>query len=93
MPRALIATVIVLFGGLTGVALWQHGSWGIVEPLFQSFGGDQVCFDLLIALSLVMVWMWCDATARGRNPWPWASFGPLLHLLTRPQAGPAGSEG
>jgi hypothetical protein len=44
-----------------------------------------------------MMWMWCDATAQGRNPWPWTlalgSFGPLLHLLTRPQAGPAGSEG
>jgi hypothetical protein len=47
-----------------------------------------------------MVWIWRDATAQGRNPWPWilatlalGSFGPLLYLLTRPQAGPSGSEG
>ena len=100
MPRALIATVIVLFGGLTGVALWHHGYWGIFEPLFQSFAGAQVFFDLLIALSLVMVWIWRDATAQGRNPWPWilatlalGSFGPLLYLLTRPQAAPAEAEG
>jgi hypothetical protein len=97
MPRALIATVIVFFGGLTGVALWQHGYWGIVEPHLQSFAGAQVFVDLLIAWSLVMVWMWRDATAQGRNPWPWilalGSFGPLLFLLTRPQVAPAEAEG
>lgn len=90
MQRTLIAVVLVLFGGLTAVALWQHGFWGIIAPHFQSFGAGQVFSDLVIALTLAMVWMWQDARVLGRNPWPWivatlaaGSFGPLLYLLTR----------
>ncbi len=50
--------------------------------------------DLVIALFLVLTWLWNDARTSGRNPWPWigitlvaGSFGPLLYLLTRRQAG------
>ena len=90
MPRTLITLTLLAFGALTAAALWQHGYWGIFEPLFKSFGGAQVLADLAIALVLFMVWMWNDAKATSRNPWPWivatlalGSFGPLLYLLTR----------
>ncbi|WP_026072335.1 DUF2834 domain-containing protein [Nodosilinea nodulosa] len=91
--RSLIVVILLLFGALSAVALWQHGYWGILAPHFQSFGAGQVFADLVIALSLVMVWMWRDARATGRNPWPWivatlatGSFGPLFYLLTRKSA-------
>jgi len=90
MQRGLIILVLILFGSLTAIALWQYGYWGILAPHFQSFGAAQVFADLVIALTLVMVWMWQDAKAAGRNPWPWiiatlflGSFGPLIYLLTR----------
>jgi len=90
MQRNLIAIVLVLFGALTAVALWQHGYWGIIEPHFRTFGAAQVFADLVIALSLAMIWMWRDARAAGRSPWPWiaatlalGSFGPRVYLLTR----------
>ena len=93
MQRSLIVITLILFGALSGVALWQHGYWGIIEPHFQSFGAGQVFADLVIALTLAMVWMWHDARASGRNPWPWiaatlalGSFGPLVYLLTRKPA-------
>lgn len=93
MQRALLLITLALFGALTAVALWHHGVWGIIEPHFKSWGPAQVFADLVIALTLVMVWMWHDAKALGRNVWPWigltlvaGSFGPLLYLLTRPNA-------
>jgi hypothetical protein len=91
MQRTLLSLVLLAFGALSAVALWQHGFWGILEPHFKTFGGAQVLADLVIALTLFMVWMWKDAQDTGRNPWPWivltlaaGSFGPLLYLLTRP---------
>ena len=93
MQRSLLVIVLILFGALSAVALWQHGFWGIVAPHFQSFGAGQVFADLVIALTLVMVWMWHDAKATGRNAWPWiaatllvGSFSPLVYLLTRKAA-------
>lgn len=90
MHRVLIVVILVLFGALSAVALYQHGYWGIVVPHFQSTGAGQVFADLVIALILVLVWIWRDAKATGRNPWPWVfatlalgSFGPLVYLLTR----------
>jgi hypothetical protein len=90
MNRVLIVVILVLFGALTAVALYQHGYWGIVAPHFQSTGAGQVFADLVIALVLVLIWIWRDAKAAGRNPWPWVvatlalgSFGPLVYLLTR----------
>jgi hypothetical protein len=96
MRRAPILVVLIAFGALTVVAVRRHGYWGILSPLFQSFGGAQVFADLVIALVLVMIWIWHDARATGRNPWPWfaatialGSFGPLVYLLTRrPPAAP-----
>lgn len=90
MQRLLILPVLVAFGALTAVALWQHGYVGIFLLQFQTSAGLQVLADLAIALALVLVWLWRDARATGRNPWPWAaatlavgSFAPLLYLLTR----------
>lgn len=90
MQRGLIVIVLVLFGGLSSLALWYQGYWGIIQPHFQSFGGGQVLADLVISLTLVMVWMWGDARRTGRNPWPYivatlllGSFGPLIYLLLR----------
>jgi hypothetical protein len=95
VPRIVLIGTLALFSLLTTAALWQHGYWGILQPHFQSTGAGQVLADLVIALSLVMIWMWRDARATGRNIWPWlavtlvaGSFGPLLYLLTRPQARP-----
>ena len=88
MQRILLITVLSLFLVLTGLALWQHGYWGIIEPHFQSFGAAQVLVDLVIALSLFMIWMWHDAKRTGRNPVPWVlltlatgSIGPLIYLI------------
>lgn len=91
MQRTLLLATLVLFGALSGLALWQHGYWGLFEPAFKSLASAQVLADLAIALTLFLAWMWRDAKALGRNPWPWlvltlatGSFGPLLYLLTRP---------
>ncbi len=88
MQRMLLSIILIFFGALTAVALWQHGYWGIFEPHFKSYGAGQVLADLVIALSLAMLWMWHNAKATGRNVWPWlaltlvtGSFGPLLYLM------------
>jgi hypothetical protein len=94
MQRLFLVVALALLGAATAAALWQHGYWGILAPHFQSWGGAQVLLDLVIALVLVLTWLWNDARTSGRNPWPWigitlvaGSFGPLLYLLTRRQAG------
>ncbi|MBL8377834.1 MAG: DUF2834 domain-containing protein [Burkholderiales bacterium] len=93
MQRTFLAIVLLAFAGLTGLALWQHGYWGIFQPLLQSSAGAQVFADLAIALGLFLVWMFHDARTSGRNPWPWlavtlalGSFGPLMYLLTGKRA-------
>lgn len=90
MQRILLSVTLVLFGGLSAVALARHGYWGIIAPHFRSTGAGQVVADLVISLSLVMLWMWHDAKTLGRNAWIWialtvaaGSFGPLIYLLTR----------
>ncbi|MEX0271967.1 hypothetical protein AB3R30_22845 [Leptolyngbyaceae cyanobacterium UHCC 1019] len=90
MNRVLIVITLILFGGLTAVAVWTDGIVGIFSSIVSSFGSAQIFVDLVIALVLVSVWMWQDAKATGRNPLPWivatilvGSFSPLLYLLTR----------
>jgi hypothetical protein len=89
MQRIILILILIPFTVLTGLALWHHGYWGIIEPHFQTFGAAQVLADLVIALCLVLTWIWHDAARTGRTAWPWialtlvtGSFGPLLYLLT-----------
>jgi hypothetical protein len=90
MQRGVLMVTLAAFTALSGVALWQHGLWGIVGPLVQTSAGLQVLCDLTIALVLVLQWIRRDAKAHGRAVWPWViltlalgSFGPLIYLLTR----------
>ncbi len=90
MNRVLIVIPLMLFGGLTAVAVWTDGILGIFSSIVSSFGSTQIFVDLVIALVLVSVWMWQDAKATGRNALPWivatilvGSFSPLLYLLIR----------
>ena len=85
-----LLTVLALFGALTAVALADVGYWGILAPLFQSWGAGQVLADLAIMCVLGSIWMIDDARRRGATVWPFliitlagGSFGPLLYLLTR----------
>jgi hypothetical protein len=68
----------------------EVGYFGLLEPLFKSWGGGQVLADLVIACLLACVWMLKDAKSRGVSAWPFiavtlvaGSFGPLLYLLVR----------
>lgn len=88
MPKILLSLTLLLFGGLTAAAVWERGYTGVLTQQMQNFGGQQVFFDLVIALTLIMIWIWQDAKATGRNFWPWClltlilgSFGPLFYLL------------
>ena len=90
MIRLLLIVVILAFGALSGLALEQHGYWGIIAYHLPSSAGWQVGTDLVIACSLAMIWMINDARKTGRNVWPYllitlfmGSFGPLLYLLLR----------
>lgn len=90
MNRPLLILVMLAFGALTAVAVWQHGVIGIFAWQLQNTAGLQVLVDLGIALGLFCAWMWRDAREQGRRPLPWllltlasGSFGPLLYLLTR----------
>jgi len=90
MQKIILMITFTGFTILTGIALYHHGYYGIIEPHFQTFGGAQVLVDLVISLCLFLVWMWQDAKNSGRNPILWliltiltGSIGPLLYLLTR----------
>jgi hypothetical protein len=85
-----LATVILLFGVLTALALMDVGYFGILRPHFQSWGGAQVFTDLVIVCVLSCIWMGVDSRQSGLNPWPFVaitivagSFGPLLYLAAR----------
>lgn len=90
MSRVILIVTLVLFGGLTAVALWEDGIVGIFSSIVSSYGSLQIYVDLVIAIMLINVWIWHDARAHQRNPWPWivaaflvGAFSPLLYLLTR----------
>lgn len=90
MTRTILLIVILAFGALSGLALEQHGYWGIIAYHLPSSAGWQVGADLVIACSLAMIWMFNDARKTGRTVWPYlaltlvlGSFGPLTYLLLR----------
>ena len=86
----ILIGVFASFSVLTGLALMEVGYFGILEPLFKSWGAGQVLADLVIACLLACIWMVKDAKQRGVSAWPFiaitlvlGSFGPLLYLLAR----------
>ena len=88
MRRIVLIVTLIAFLVLTTLAVLQHGYAGIFMQQFQSFGGEQVLVDLVIALTMFLIWMWNDAKAAGRNPLPWVlltlalgSIGALIYLL------------
>lgn len=88
MQTMILSVVIVAFGALTGLALVEHGYWGIFEFHFPASAGWQVLTDLVIVCGLAMLWMIQNAKATGRTVWPYllltltgGAFGPLLYLL------------
>ena len=86
----MLAAIILAFGVLTAIALFDVGYWGIIAPHFQSWGAAQVFTDLVILAVLSCLWMVTDARKRGLVAWPFVaftlvagSFGPLLYLVAR----------
>lgn len=92
--QLLLGIVLAVFGFETVWAIGQFGYVGFFENLLNAgFPTQLVAFDLVIALSLVMVWMWNDARERGATLWPYlvltlalGSVGPLLYLIRRESA-------
>ncbi len=85
-----LSIVILAFGALSAVALWDVGYWGIIAPHFQSWGAAQVFTDLVILALLACLWMVRDARQHGLPVWPFlvltllaGSFGPLFYLVAR----------
>jgi len=88
MKKWIAGLVLLLFSGLTAVALWHHGYVGLFAFQLSTYAGIQVLTDLVIALGLFLLWLWQDAKQAGRNPWPWilgtcvtGSIAPLLYVL------------
>jgi hypothetical protein len=86
---ALLA-VIVGFGALSFVALFEVGYLNLFLLQLRSWAGAQVLFDLVILAILACFWMHADARARGLSSWPFiaitlaaGAFGPLLYLVVR----------
>lgn len=83
-----LGLVLLAFAGLSGLALLEHGYWGIFAHQFLNSAGWQVLADLVIVCLLAMLWMIQDARRSGRMVWPYllvtlflGAFGPLLYLL------------
>ena len=84
----MLSLLLLAFGGVTAVALKDHGYVGIFAFHFTSSAGIQVILDLVIVCVLAILWMVEDARRSGRTAWPYVlitlalgSFGPLLYLL------------
>ena len=86
----ILSLVLADFVALTVWSVSKVGYMGLFEYQLASPGGIQVIFDLVIALTLVMLWMYRDARDRGATFLPFAlltltlgSIGPLTYLLVR----------
>lgn len=83
-----LLAVLLGFGALSALALFEHGYLGILQFHFPASAGWQVLADLVIVCALAMIWMINDARRTGRIVWPFllltltaGAFGPLLYLL------------
>lgn len=88
--RVLLVATLILFGGLTAVAVATDGVNGTIEAITFNWASLQIYVDLVIAVAVISVWLYGDARRRGKNPWPWiiaafiiGMFSPLVYLLTR----------
>jgi lipid-A-disaccharide synthase-like uncharacterized protein len=75
---------------LTGYAVYHYGYLAFFDFRAMNAIQLQIFFDLIIALSFVMIWMWRDAQARGISPVPYVvmtlllgSVGPLVYMIRR----------
>ncbi len=92
--QILLGVALVAFGFENVWAIAHFGFIGTWESLLSAdFPTQLILFDLLIALSMVMVWMWNDARERGATVWPYlvvtlalGSIGPLVYLIRRESA-------
>ncbi|TAG26601.1 MAG: hypothetical protein EAZ37_08760 [Burkholderiales bacterium] len=90
MNKAILVTVFIAFGALSAYSIhFSGGVLGFLLELTRHPASWQVFFDLVIALSLLLVLIGRDAKASGRPFWPWllltlatGSFGPLLYFIT-----------
>ena len=85
--RGMAGLVLVLFTGLTAMALIVDGT-DVAATVTRTWSNIQIWFDLVIAMVFWMGWMIKDARRAGRNPWGWVVFGavlgsfaPLVYLL------------
>jgi MFS superfamily sulfate permease-like transporter len=85
-----LSLVLADFVALTGYAVYHYGYAAFLELPFTNAIAAQVCIDLIIALSFVVVWMWRDARQRGLSPLPYVlltltlgSIGPLAYMIRR----------
>lgn len=83
-----LLAVLLGFGALSALALFEHGYLGIFQFHFPASAGWQVLADLVIVCALAMIWMINDARRSARTVWPFllltvtgGAFGPLLYLL------------
>ncbi|MBN2695699.1 DUF2834 domain-containing protein [bacterium] len=90
MTRFLIVTMLIIFGFLTIIAIYNDGVLGIFNSITHTYGSFQIYVDLVIACILINIWIWKDAKLKNRNPWIWiimtllsGCFSPLIYLLTR----------
>ena len=86
--RTLLVTTLVLFGGLTLVAVIRDGLPGTLAAITFNWASLQIYVDLVLAVAVISVWIHRDARSRGENPWPWiiaafivGMFSPLIYLL------------
>ena len=92
--KAILIAVLLGFAALTAQSIFKVGYLGIWRAGIANMGALQILVDLSIVCSLFAVWLFKDAQQHGVNPWPFAvvtlfagSFGPLLYLLWRRNAG------
>ena len=90
MNKALLISVLIAFGALTGYTLVHYG--GLLAWLAfytRDPASWQIFADLVITMCVLLAFMRRDAQASGRPFVPWAvfslatgSFGPLLYVIT-----------
>jgi len=90
MNKALLITVLIIFGALTGYTLVYYGGLFTWLAFYTRDPASwQLFADLVITMCLLLFFIRRDAQANGRPFVPWAvfslvvgSFGPLLYFIT-----------